>query len=128
MPLLPMQLIRESNSIEVMGLLDSGSTLNVLPFETGLSLGLDWGSQQVPVRLSGNLSDNDARAVVIHGTVADLPPTRLAFAWTSRTGIPVILGQMNFFLEFDIAFFRSRSLFTVSKDNCGNQLGFDIAQ
>ncbi len=41
------------------------------------------------------------------------PPARLAFVWARTDAVPVILGQVNFFLEFDVCFFRSRGLFDV---------------
>jgi len=34
---------------------------------------------------------------------------RLAFAWTRNNAVPVILGQTNFFLAFDVTFRRKRS-------------------
>jgi hypothetical protein len=37
----------------------------------------------------------------------------LAFAWTQASNIPLILGQANFFLEFDVCFSRVRSEFEV---------------
>ena len=38
---------------------------------------------------------------------------RLAFAWTNSNDLPVILGQVNFFFEFDVCFLRSRLLFEI---------------
>ena len=38
---------------------------------------------------------------------------RLAFAWVNSDSIPVILGQINFFLEFDVCFYRSKGMFDV---------------
>jgi hypothetical protein len=38
---------------------------------------------------------------------------RLAFAWARQSDLPVLLGQMNFFVAFDVCFFRSRSSFEV---------------
>jgi hypothetical protein len=40
-------------------------------------------------------------------------PARLVFAWTRADNIPVILGQINFFLTFDVCFFRGESIFEV---------------
>lgn len=39
--------------------------------------------------------------------VASFPPVERAFAWTQATDVPMILGQVNFFVEFDVCFFRS---------------------
>jgi hypothetical protein len=54
--------------------------------------------------LGGNLGELTAMPLVVTGTVGDYPPVRLAFAWTRADNVPLILGQMNFFREFDICF------------------------
>lgn len=56
MPYLPITLSNGSNSIEVMALLDTGASVNVLPYEIGLQLGLIWEQQTVAIQLSGNLA------------------------------------------------------------------------
>ncbi|AKV68500.1 hypothetical protein VL20_3497 [Microcystis panniformis FACHB-1757] len=40
--------------------------------------------------------------------IGNLEPVRLAFAWAKTSQIPLILGQTNFFREFDVCFQRSR--------------------
>jgi len=45
--------------------------------------------------------------------IGDFPPVRLAFAWSRSDNVPLILGQMNFFMEFDIYFYRSQLEFEV---------------
>jgi hypothetical protein len=35
------------------------------------------------------------------------------FAWVKRPKTPLILGQTNFFLEFDVCFYRSKMEFEV---------------
>jgi len=94
-------------------LLDTGSTVNVLPYPVGLQLGLVWEQQTTPVRLTGNLVRLSARGVIISGQVESFPPVELVFAWTQSTDVPVILGQVNFFMEFDVCFFGSQSAFEV---------------
>lgn len=39
---------------------------------------------------------------------------RMAFAWARAKNMPVILGQTNFFMEFDVCFYRSKLEFEVS--------------
>jgi hypothetical protein len=39
---------------------------------------------------------------------------RWVFAWTQAENAPVIFGQMNFLLEFDVRFYRSQSAFEVN--------------
>jgi hypothetical protein len=100
-------------TIRVSGLVDSGATLNVLPYDVGLQLGATWERQTVPVRLAGNMADAEARALVVTGKIGRFAPVRLAFAWTRSNRVPVILGQTNFFMEFDIRFCRSQLFFEI---------------
>jgi hypothetical protein len=64
--------------------------------------------------LGGNLSKFEARALVLTATVEHFPPVELAFAWTQDRNAPLILGHMNFFLAFDVCFYRAELLFEVS--------------
>jgi hypothetical protein len=114
MPYLPITLTYQSQSVSVSGLLDSGSSVNVLPYEMGLRLGAVWERQRLSVPLGGNLSRFEARALVLTGTVERFPAVELAFAWTQDTNAPLILGHMNFFLAFDVCFYRSELLFEIS--------------
>lgn len=110
--MLPLTLIG-SGSLAISGLVDSGAAINVLPYAVGEQLGLDWDLETRPVRLSGNLTAVEARAVVLSASVRSFPDVRLAFAWARTDAIPVVLGQVNFFVEFDVCFFRARGLFEV---------------
>lgn len=94
-------------------LLDTGAAVNVLPYALGTQLGFAWDQQATSVQLTGNPASVEARVILATATVAQFPPVRLAFAWARIDSIPLILGQVNFFMEFDVCFFRSRSLFDV---------------
>jgi len=111
-PMLPLTLVG-ARAVAVAGLLDTGAAVNVLPYTTGVELGFVWERQTTSVKLSGNLSIVDARAVLVSAVVGTFAPVRLAFAWTKVDTVPVILGQINFFLEFDVCFFRSRQHFEI---------------
>jgi hypothetical protein len=111
-PMMPLTL-KAAQTVAVSALLDTGAAVNVLPFSIGTQLGFLWDRQTTSVQLSGNLASIDARVVLVAATVAQFPPVRLAFAWAKQDSIPVILGQVNFFMEFDVCFFRSRSLLEV---------------
>ncbi len=113
LPYLPFMLQHQQHTISATGLVDSGAMVNVLPFQIGLQLGLDWAQQTVPVQLTGNLARDEARGVIVSASVGTFAPVRLAFAWTVSEEVPVLLGQMNFFLEFDVCFFRSQSIFEI---------------
>ena len=58
--MLPITLILGQQSITVSGMIDSGATVNVLPYDIGLRLGADWGTLNVPVRLTGALAHLEA--------------------------------------------------------------------
>jgi hypothetical protein len=117
LPYVPIILGYEQREISTSGLVDSGATLNVLPYDLGVQLGAVWERQTVPVRLTGNLAESEARALVLTARVGQLSSVRLAFAWTRSNRVPVILGQVNFFMEFDVCFFRSRLLFEIMPKN-----------
>ena len=111
---LPITLSHETHVLAVVGLLDTGSTVNVLPYPLGLQLGFVWEQQTTRVHLTGGLARLPARGVIVSGQVASFPPVELAFAWTQATDVPMILGQVNFFMEFDVCFFRSQVAFEVN--------------
>lgn len=111
-PMLPLTLMG-SQRVAKSGLVDSGAAINVLPYTLGVQLGFDWDQQTRSVELSGNLATVEARVVVLSAEVGTFPLVRLAFAWAKTDDVSVILGQVSFFLEFDVCFFRSRSVFEV---------------
>ncbi len=111
-PMLPVMLIG-NQSVTSTGLVDSGAAVNVLLYSLGLQLGFIWDQEIKAVELSGNLAAVEARVVVVSMVVGKFAPVRLAFAWAKTDSVSVILGQVNFFLEFDVCFFRSRAIFEI---------------
>ena len=111
-PMLPLTLIGRQSLVTI-GLVDSGAAINVLPYALGVQMGFDWDQETRSVELSGNLAAVEARVVVLSAVVGAFPPVRLAFAWAQTDAVSVILGQVNFFLEFDVCFFRSLASFEV---------------
>ncbi len=114
LPRLPLLLHREDQTVEAIGLVDSGATVNVLPFELGLQLGEIWDDRKAIIQLAGNLSNQPAMPFSAIAQIADCPPTELVFAWVQRPNTPLILGQTNFFLEFDVCFYRSKLEFELT--------------
>jgi len=113
MPLLPLTLSHGKQDIAVSGLLDTGATVNVLPYSLGERLGFIWEQQRTSIVLSGNLARLPARGVIITAKVVPFAPVRLAVAWTQTDSVRLLLGQANFFMEFDVCFYRSRSEFEI---------------
>lgn len=69
--------------------------------------------ETIAEKLASSLADTDARAISVTATIGPFNPARLAFAWTRNNQVPVILGQVNFFMEYDVCFFRSQLVFDV---------------
>jgi hypothetical protein len=113
MPLLPLRLELPPRSITVLGLLDTASAVNVMPYDIGLQLGANWDQQTTSIQLTGNLASVPARGLMVSAVIGRFPPVWLAFAWAQSNGIPLLLGQTNFFAEFDAFFSRSSGIFEV---------------
>ena len=79
-PYLPLTLIYQNRSLDMSGLLDTGSTVNVLPYELGLQLGAIWDQQKMSVSLAGNLARIEARGLLVSAIVGQFATVNLAFA------------------------------------------------
>jgi hypothetical protein len=112
-PQLPLTLTYKNNALQVLGLLDSGADVNVLPYRQGLELGAIWDEQRYELSLSGNLANFDARGIILSVEIGGLAPASMAFAWSKSEHVPLLLGQMNFFTTFDVCFFGSEKEFEV---------------
>jgi hypothetical protein len=80
MPFLPLYLGFNDRQISVHGLLDTGASVNVLPFSVGLDLGAIWENQTISLQLGGNLAATEARGLLLDVVIEGCPPTTLAFA------------------------------------------------
>lgn len=114
-PILPLSLSHQQGSINVSGLFDTGASVNVIPYGIGIALGYEWERQTTALSLTGNLAQYEARVVFAEAVVGDFEPIRLIFAWTQAENVPLILGQVNFFIEFDVCFYRSQLSFAVKR-------------
>lgn len=113
LPRLPLFLHRENWRIEAVGLVDSGATVNVLTYELGLQLGGVWDDRRAVIQLAGILSNQPAMPFSAIVQIGEFPRTELLFAWVKHPNTPLILGQTNFFLEFDVCFYRSKMEFEI---------------
>jgi hypothetical protein len=112
-PLMPITLRHQTTSVSGLGLLDTGASVNIMPHDLGMQLGFDWNQQQFAIPLGGLLASVPAWAVQVEATAGSFAPVLLIFAWTQSNQTPLIHGQTNFFLEFDVCFFRARGVFEV---------------
>jgi hypothetical protein len=113
LPRLPLTLQLDHRRVEAVGLVDSGATVNVLPYDTGLQLGGLWDDRKATIKLAGNLGGLAAQPIFVMATIGDLSPIRLVFAWSRSNNVSLILGQMNFFMEFEVCFFRKQREFEI---------------
>ena len=113
LPRIPLTLRYNNQQVNVHGLVDSGSTVSVLPHEIGLQLGARWDDRKANLRLAGNLGKSPAIPLSVLATIGDFAPVQLVFAWVKVANAPLILGQTNFFIEFDVHFYRSRLEFEI---------------
>jgi hypothetical protein len=102
------------SSVTVSGLLDTGASVKVLPYSVGIELGYVWERQTTVLSLAGNLAQYEARVVLVQAFVGQFEPVQLVFAWTQAANVPLILGQVNFFMEFDVCFYRAQLQFEIS--------------
>ena len=116
LPFVDITLTHEDRMISRSALVDSGSTINVLPYEDGLDLGFPWEGQPVPLKDEGLLQGAPVYGVLLTAQIAPFSPVKLAFAWTqkSRQEIRLILGQTNFFEYFEITFRGREKSFDIS--------------
>jgi hypothetical protein len=115
LPMIPITLSCADFCVSANALLDTGSTVNLLPYDIGLQLGASWDRQTIRLPLAGNLASAEARGLFVHVQIGDLEPVRLAFAWTQASEVPLILGQTNFFREFDVYFQRSQRTIKITR-------------
>ena len=115
MPRLPLTLRANTTRVETVGLVDSGATVNVMPYALGIQLGAVWNDRDAIIPLSGNLGKQPAMPLSAIVEIDQIEPVKLVFAWTRATNIPLILGQTNFFIEFDICFYRSKLEFEINR-------------
>jgi hypothetical protein len=80
LPTIPIVLSYAGSNVAANALLDTGSTVNLLPYDIGLQLGALWEKQTVRLPLAGNLAKTEARGLFVHIQIRDLEPVRLAFA------------------------------------------------
>jgi len=74
-------LLRQGDRIvETVGLVDSSSTINVLPYELGLQLGSVWDDRKAIIRLTGNLGNQQAIPCSMVAQIGEFEPVKLVFA------------------------------------------------
>jgi hypothetical protein len=114
-PIIPIDLTYVNRVMTANALLDTGADANILPYSLGVELGRDWDKEKPISGISGNLSQSEARAIILTVTIAPFDPLRMLFIWVKTDIARVILGQINFFQEFDVCFFASAEKFELQR-------------
>ncbi len=115
LPFVPILLSAGGVWKEFNALLDSGATNNVLPYHAGLALGLLWEEQRFHLEGEDFLRGAPIVGVRLYGEIPPFPPLELVFAWSRSDDMPLILGHVNFFLEFDLFLSDTREFFELSQ-------------
>ena len=68
---------------------------------------------RVPITVGGGIGGITEKILLLDGTVGTVPTVQLAFAWLKADTVPVILGQTNSFMVFDVFFYRAQSHFEI---------------
>ena len=113
LPQLPLSLTYRGSLVEVSASLDTGASVNVLPYGVGVQLGASWEEQTTSVILAGNLASVEARGLLVSAQIGNFDLVRLVFAWSLSDDVPLLLGRMNFLLEFDVCFYCSQLVFEI---------------
>lgn len=113
MPRLSVTLRSGNRQIQAIALVDSGATINVLPFELGRQLGAVWDDSEAILPLGGILG-SDGISLNIETQVGDYPSVELSFAWVQNDRVPLILGQFDFFENFRVCFERYNLEFEIT--------------
>lgn len=115
-PLVNIQLSHHAIAITIPAIVDSGAALNILPYDMGLSLDLNWHNQTNSLDLGGILTGTQAYAVLLQAEIEPFPSLKLAFAWINKpsTEVSTLLGHVNFFQEFDVYFYGHQKTFEIA--------------
>jgi len=113
-PMLPLRLHLGRCEEAVSGLIDTGAAINVIPWTIGERPGGSWDSA-TPVKITGNLASAEARLLVCDALVGNFGLRRLAFAWSRLNDVPVLPGQVNFLMLFDVCLSRSGRWFEIAE-------------
>jgi hypothetical protein len=118
--MLPVTLASPLEATDAVALVDSGAEVNVLPWSLGVKLGLVWNPNKATLRVTAGSGRAAAMPVLLTMSFGNSSGVTQAFAWCQSDNLPLVLGQTNFFMEFDVCFFRSKLEFSVVRRTTGS--------
>lgn len=119
LPLLPCKLQYGTRELSLSGLVDSGAMVNVLPYQFGVELGAVWNEAEATLALGKAFAGITGMPLEVMVQVGDYEPIRLVFVWAKSDVVRLVFGQANFFMEFDIHFYRSQLAFEINPKASG---------
>lgn len=111
---IPLTLEHGSERVAAVASLEPGMASSVLPYSLGLRLGAGWTGHTIPIYVPGRKAAVQVAPLMIRGSIAPFPSVILFFGWAATDKVPVILGQQNFFEQFDICYHKARSQVEIS--------------
>lgn len=114
MPLLSCMLKYGQRELAVTGLVDSGAMVNVLPHRLGLELGAVWNEAEATLELGKAFAGITGMPLELMMQVGEFDPIRLVFVWAKSDAVRLVFGQANFFMQFDVHFYRSQLAFEIN--------------
>src|SRR5687767_13736849 len=88
MPFLPFKIACEEKSKDILGLVDTGASVNVLPCQIGVELRSICQQRTTLFGLTGNLANYEARVLLLLLASSFFAPVNLAFFWTLADYVP----------------------------------------
>jgi len=116
-PYLPICLFGRGMPIEAYGLVDSVRRQTFCPYGVGVNLGLNWSKGISCGPIKGAFACDQSRAANVLCKVGQFKSVNLIFAWVDSDDVPLILGQTDFFLFYNVCFFASEKAFEITLKN-----------
>ncbi len=113
---MPMVWVRLGLKHELLALVDSGASVNVLPHSIGLQLGLDWDSALDGPEIGGSVA-GASKKVKLLLKIREFDPLEMEFCWLVHDRARVILGHDDFLKNFDVCFSTRNRVLSITKSN-----------
>jgi hypothetical protein len=101
--------------VSVIALVDSGASINLLPYSVGQALGFDWESAETGPPISGTVQ-SESRIVKAKVTIGSLDEVELSFCWIKHDNVRLLLGHNDFFAHFTVCFLTRELKFSLFQE------------
>ena len=101
--------------VSVIALVDSGASVNLLPYSVGQALRFDWDTTEVGPPITGTIQ-SESRMVKAKVTVGSLDAVELSFCWIKHDNARLLLGHNDFFAHFTVCFLTRERKFSLFQE------------